>query len=137
MRHEILQNEQDKEADRLISYNKKDDILQALEGNIWVNEREKFCDIRNKLSDLEEILEIISEYIIKADNLWIYVEKDFKFDDLYRSWWFDFIDWEFNYNELRSKFSDYNHSLQSAVNSCTEPHKKRAINLKEWEKEKL
>ena len=86
----------------------------------WFNnmddyEKEKFDSMRKKLARLIETMDIIWEFVSKADELWIYVEKDFEFDRIYRTWWFDGTNWEADFKDLYDKFMWYSYKLQKAV----------------------
>ena len=79
-------------------------------------EKEKFDSMRKKLAKLIETMDIIEEYASKADSLGIRVDRDFTFDEIYRTWWFDGTNWNVDFNDLRKKFEWYGYNLQTAVN---------------------
>ena len=83
--------------------------------NMWEYEREKFWKMKEALKDLVKTMNIIKEYVGKANKLWILVDKDFYFDKIYRTWWFDYTPWNVDFNDLRNKFMDYSYNLQKAV----------------------
>ena len=115
----------------------KKEIKKALLNNLTNYETEKLGDLRASIAELVKTLEIIEEYIKKADKLWITVDKDFSFEDIYHDWWFDFNDWETDFNDLKKKCTNYSFSLQRAVRDCKEPNRRHATNMSEHEKEKL
>ena len=115
----------------------KKEIKKALLNNLTNYETEKLGDLRASISELVKTLEIIEEYIKKADKLWITVDKDFSFEDIYHDWWFDFNDWETDFNDLMKKCTNYSFSLQRAVRDCKEPNRRHNTNMSEHEKEKL
>lgn len=115
----------------------KKEIKKALLNNLTNYETEKLGDLRASISELVKTLEIIEEYIKKADKLWITVDKDFSFEDIYHDWWFDFNDWETDFNDLKKKCTNYSFTLQRAVRDCKEPNRRHATNMSEHEKEKL
>lgn len=115
----------------------KKEIKKALLNNLTNYETEKLGDLRASISELVKTLEIIEEYIKKADKLWITVDKDFSFEDIYHDWWFDFNDWETDFNDLKKKCTKYSFSLQRAVRDCKEPNRRHTTNMSEHEKEKL
>ena len=115
----------------------KKEIKKALLNNLTNYETEKLGDLRASISELVKTLEIIEEYIKKADKLWITVDKDFSFEDIYHDWWFDFNDWETDFNNLMKKCTNYSFSLQRAVRDCKEPNRRHTTNMSEHEKEKL
>ena len=115
----------------------KKEIKKALLNNLTNYETEKLGDLRASISELVKTLEIIEEYIKKADKLWITVDKDFSFEDIYHDWWFDFNEWETDFNDLKKKCTNYSFSLQRAVRDCKEPNRRHTTNMSEHEKEKL
>lgn len=115
----------------------KKEIKKALLNNLTNYETEKLGDLRASISELVKTLEIIEEYIKKADKLWITVDKDFSFEDIYHDWWFDFNDWKTDFNDLKKKCTNYSFSLQRAVRDCKEPNRRHTTNMSEHEKEKL
>ena len=105
--------------------------------NMWEYEREKFWKMKNKLKSLVKTMDIIWEYVDKADKLWIYVEKDFTFDLIYRTWWFDWRSWQVDFNDLRNKFMGYSYNLQKAVQNWQNNRHLLSPNMDEYEREKF
>lgn len=78
-------------------------------------EREKFWKMKEKLKSLIETMDVIWKFISKADDLWVVVKKDFTFDEIYRTWWFDGRSWKVDFAELQKKFMWYSYKLQEEV----------------------
>ena len=59
-------------------------------------EKEKFDSMKLSLVRIVEHMDMIEEYSKKADDLWVFVKKDFTFDEIYRTWWFQGSHWSVN-----------------------------------------
>ncbi len=87
--------------------------IEELNMREW--EREKFWKMKNKLKNLVKTMNVIEKYVWKANRLWIDVEKNFTFNKIYITWWFDNGPWQVNFSDLLLDFRDYSAKLQNEV----------------------
>ena len=83
--------------------------------NLSDYEKEKFDSMKLSLVRMVEHMDMIEEYSKKADDLGIFVKKDFTFDEIYRTWWFQGSHWSVNLDDLSNKFRRYSYKLQEEV----------------------
>ena len=78
-------------------------------------EKEYFDAMKLSLVRIVEHMNMIEEYSKKADDLWVFVKKDFTFDEIYRNWWFQSSHWSVDLYNLSEKLRRYSYKLQEEV----------------------